>query len=123
VPKFSVKLYSVAGPYIDAIGYDSLMANVILPSFDWDAILKLGFKSRLGAEVDIFGKNLADYHKEIFAYETTLWEAPYEMRKISGDAQLGRKGEVLQEKLKVKVVDKLDPVSYTHLTLPTTPYV
>ena len=24
---------------------------------------------------------------------------------------------------KVKAVDNLDPVSYTHLTLPTTPYV
>lgn len=108
VPKFSVKLYGVLGPYIEAIGYDSLLANVILPSLDWDAILKLGFKSNLGAEVTVFGKNLADYHKEIFAYETTLWEAPYEMSKISGDAQFARAGETLSETIKVKVIDKLN---------------
>ena len=37
--------------------------------------------------------------------------------------KLLKKGEVSSQEITESVFDRIEPVSYTHLTLPTTPYV
>ncbi|MBP7848734.1 MAG: hypothetical protein KA053_00510 [Lentimicrobiaceae bacterium] len=107
IPKVSVKLYGVAGPYMTATAYDSLRANVAFPSFDWDAVLQLGLNASIGAEVTVCGSTLANYSQQLFAYDTNIWESPYRIQIISGDEQVGEAGEMLSVPVKVKVTDNI----------------
>ncbi len=105
VPKVSVKLYGIVGPYFNAEAWETLGANLILPAGDWDADLSVGLDAYLGAEATVFGYELASYSKQLFGKELSIWNAPYNIAKVSGDNQTATAGQQLPLPIKVRVKD------------------
>ncbi|MEI6140752.1 MAG: FISUMP domain-containing protein [Mariniphaga sp.] len=106
-PEVSVKLYGVAGPYCTPELFEQINANVASPSLDWDALLKVGVNTTVGADITIFGKTLANFAKT-FTLEHKLWNAPDSIVKVSGDKQTAMENQVLVQPIKVKVIDNVN---------------
>jgi hypothetical protein len=87
--------------------YENFEANVASPSLDWDALLKVGVNTTVGANTTIFGKALPGFSKS-YNIENELWKAPYLLTKISGDNQHGSKNQTLSQALKIRVTDNLN---------------
>jgi len=107
VPEVSVKFYGVAGPYFNIEGYEELLANLAIPSVDFDANLKVGLNANIGAEIGIFGYTLAKYNKQLFGFNKELWNLPDQLIMVSGNNQSGNSNQQLSNPVKVKVVDNL----------------
>jgi len=73
-PHFDVKLYNILGPNLDIIPFIYNENNVDI-SENWDAHLDLGLDLRVGAEVEILGKDLLSYQSDnIKLYNDTVWK-------------------------------------------------
>jgi len=105
VPKVSVKLYGIAGPFFNAEAWETLGANLTLPAGDWDADLSVGLDAYLGAEATVFGYELASYSKQLFGKELSIWNTPHNVAKVSGDNQTATAGQQLPMPIKVQVKD------------------
>jgi hypothetical protein len=106
-PEVSVKLYGVAGPYCIPEMWEQFNANIASPSLDWDALLKVGINTTVGADITIFSRTLANYSKT-FTIDNELWKAPAQITKISGDKQSGKVNQTLTEPIKIKVSDNIN---------------
>lgn len=105
VPEASVKFYGVAGPYFNMSGYEVMNFAYSLPTLDWNSDIKVGLESNLGAEVTIFGLTLAQYNRQLFGFEATLWETPKSLEITSGNNQTGFPGQQLPNPIQVRVKD------------------
>jgi hypothetical protein len=110
-PEVTVKLYGVAGPYFKPEIWEQFDLEVASPSLDWDALLKVGINTTVGADITIFGKTLANFSKT-YSADKELWNAPAQLNKISGDNQSGDANQALAQPLTIKVTDNLNnPIS------------
>jgi hypothetical protein len=111
-PEVSVKLYGVAGPYCIPEMWEQFNANIASPSLDWDALLKVGINTTVGADITIFSKTLANYSKT-FTIDNEIWKAPAQITKISGDNQSGKADNTLAQPIRIKVTDNINnPLKY-----------
>ncbi len=102
-PRVSVKFYRVVGPYCEPKMTEDFVFN-INSDLDWDSNLKVGLDIRTGADITIFGKTLIDFSRTD-SFEETIWNAPQTLEIVSGNDQNGEQGKLLDEPLKVKIVD------------------
>jgi len=68
-PQLSLLIYGVVGPYAEADAYLRLQAD-LLPPLAWQ--LYGGLEARVGAEVDVLGYTMVDYHATPIQYEKEL---------------------------------------------------
>ncbi|WP_299124402.1 hypothetical protein [uncultured Winogradskyella sp.] len=106
-PRASLKFYGVIGPYCQPELTEDFNFNVASPSLDWDAELKAGLNLTTGVDITIFGNTLADF-SSTDSYEEPIWNAPTSLTIESGNNQTADQGQILDEPLKVKVIDALD---------------
>jgi uncharacterized protein (TIGR02145 family) len=107
IPEISIRFYGIGGPYFNLPLTEDIDANFVLPELDFDARLDIGLSGNLGSAINIFGKTLSDYNKQIFGFTKNLYSTPTELIYISGNEQSGEKNTQLPDPLKVKVVDNL----------------
>lgn len=106
-PEFSVKLYSVVGPYFWVGLGAEVDANFAAPDANWDVTLNGFGRTETGVDASIFGDNILNYNYSWQSNKTELYKTPDSVIKVSGDDQQALFGEYCSAPLKVKVVDKL----------------
>ncbi|MBN1292002.1 MAG: formylglycine-generating enzyme family protein [Candidatus Latescibacteria bacterium] len=70
-PVVSVKLYAVAGPYIDVVPYLDFDGSTG-GEYAWQWELSGGIESNLGFNVSVLGYGIADYSTNLVAWETVI---------------------------------------------------
>jgi photosystem II stability/assembly factor-like uncharacterized protein len=66
-PQTSLKLYGVAGPYLTFNTYAELESNLQNAKLEYEFVI--GFKSDAGVQVELFGWELLNTHREVFSKE------------------------------------------------------
>lgn len=107
IPEINIKFMDLAGPFFNINGYEELEYAIATESLDWNSNINVGLKSYIG--ITAFDLSAWDFgtltDKEIFAADTTLWEAPSSLEIFSGNNQTGVLGQQLPDPIIVKVED------------------
>lgn len=111
-------IYGLAGPFIDnGLHGDANLA--VSMEEDWNFKTDAYLKSTIGIHGGTFFKSLQDFYPS-FKSESISFETPYNIKKISGDNQIGKTSKTLAEPIKVQVLNSNgQPESGVHVYFQT----
>lgn len=104
VPKFSFKIYGLAGPYAELGLNSEADLNIASPSLNWDFTAGAWLSTTLGASAEAFGQSVFDYNKT-WTSDTVMYKTPSSLTKVSGDNQTGAPNFFLRDSIRVTVKD------------------
>ena len=102
-PEISFKLYNVAGPYASVAVRSNINENMSI-SGDRDQNAYTWLQTTIGAKATILGRTLFDYSR-MWNTDSLKYNAPFEIKRISGDGQIGQANQNLPLPIKVRILD------------------